>query len=193
MRRERWTCLVGRAGERTGLATDKVFLLEIQKPFCTLTVRALPRGIKWEVERLPRESREDDFQSWKDKTQTGRSDLVYITTLASLIHKCLGMDCSSARCTTSIADLKKNVGETTRAELELAAESGNTNGWNKRDRGEIQNVGQAHSALGIKCLPSATASFRSHPCSLHSEQCNVSIFFKFKDTKSLSAPLTSTE
>lgn len=98
-----------------------------------------------------------------------------------------------ARCTISIADLKENVGETTGANLELIAESGNTNGWNKRDGGEIQNVGQAHSALAIKCLPSAAASFCSHPCSLHSEQCNVSIFFKFKDTKSLSVPLASTE
>lgn len=97
------------------------------------------------------------------------------------------------RCMISIADMKKNVGETMGTNLELMVQSGNTNRWNKGDHGEIWNVGQVHSTLAIKCLPSASASFCSHPCSLHSEQCDISIFFKFKDTESLSAPLTSTE
>jgi len=38
--------VVGRVRERTGLATDKILLLEIQKHFCTLTIRALLCGIK---------------------------------------------------------------------------------------------------------------------------------------------------
>lgn len=97
------------------------------------------------------------------------------------------------RCTISIADMKKNVGETMGANLKPVVQPGNTNRWNKGDHREIRNVGQAHSALAIKCLLSASASFCSHPCSLHSEQCDISIFFKFKDTESLSAPLASTE
>lgn len=69
----------------------------------------------------------------------------------------------------------------------------NMNGVSKRHHGEIQNVGQAHTALAIKCLPSAPESLCSHPCFLQPEQCNISISFKFKDTESLSALLTSTE
>lgn len=67
------------------------------------------------------------------------------------------------------------------------------NGVNNKHHGEIQNIGQAHATLAIKCLLSAPALFCSHLCCLQSKQSDVSIFFKFKDTESLSALLTSSE
>lgn len=107
------------------------------------------------------------------------------TTLASLIHKQhLGMCCSSAKMPSQHCRSEENSERNSRSKPGTDCRAGGANERNKRDHDEIQNVGQAYSALAIKCLPSAAASFCSYPLPLHSEQYNTSIFFKFKDTKS---------
>lgn len=84
------------------------------------------------------------------------------TTLASLIHKqCLGMCCSSAKMPSQHCRSEENCERNSRSKPGTDCRAGGTNEWNKRDHDEIQNVGQAYSALAIKCLPSAAASFCS--------------------------------